>query len=91
MRKWRVGTLSLGILMIVLGVVMLLAQFKQMTILKMLLTWWPVILVLIGAEILVQICTAKEQQSKVRYDVFSIFMILAMIFFSVGMYVFMAL
>jgi hypothetical protein len=38
MRKWRVGTLSLGILMIVLGVVMLTAQFKQVTILDTLLT-----------------------------------------------------
>ncbi|NLX92006.1 MAG: hypothetical protein GXZ07_10585 [Firmicutes bacterium] len=86
MRKWRVGTLSLGILMIVLGVVMLTAQFKQVTILDMLLTWWPLILVLIGAEVLVQVYTAREEQPKIKYDAFSILIILIMVFFSIGMY-----
>ncbi|HHT47522.1 MAG TPA: hypothetical protein GX004_09625 [Firmicutes bacterium] len=86
MRKWRVGTLSLGILMIVLGVVMLTAQFKQVTILDTLLTWWPLILVLIGVEILVQVYTAREEQSKIKYDALSILIIFIMVFFSIGMY-----
>lgn len=86
MRKWRVGTLSLGILMIVLGVVMLTAQFNQVAILDMLLTWWPLILVLIGTEILVQVYTARDEQPKVKYDAFSILIILIMVFFSIGMY-----
>ena len=86
MRKWRVGTLSLGILMIVLGVVMLAAQFKQVTILDMLLTWWPLILVLIGVEILVQVYTAREEQPKIKYDAFSMLIIFIMVFFSIGMY-----
>ncbi|NLO24576.1 MAG: hypothetical protein GX114_00315 [Clostridiales bacterium] len=86
MRRWRVGTLSLGVLLIVLGVVMLAAQFKQVAILDMLLTWWPLILVLIGAEILAHVYTAKEQEPKVKYDGFSIFLIILIVFFSIGMY-----
>lgn len=86
MRKWRVGTLSLGILMIVLGVAILAAQFKQVTILDMLLTWWPLILVLIGVEILVQVYTAREEQPKIKYDAFSMLIIFIMVFFSIGMY-----
>ena len=78
----------LGILMIVLGVVILTAQFKQVAILDMLLTWWPVILVLIGAEILVQAYTAREEQPKIKYDAFSILIIFIMVFFSIGMYAF---
>ncbi|MDD2573330.1 MAG: hypothetical protein WCS98_02025 [Bacillota bacterium] len=86
MRKWRVGTLSLGVLMIALGVIMLAAQFKQVAILDTLIIWWPIILVLIGAEILMQVYTAEEQQPKIKYDAFSIFIIFIMVFFSIGMY-----
>ena len=86
MRKWRVGTLSLGIVMIVLGVAMLAAQFQQVVILDMLLTWWPLILVLIGAEILVQVYAAREEQPKIKYDAFSMLIILIMVSFSIGMY-----
>lgn len=86
MRRWRVGTLSLGVLMIVVGVVMLAAQFKQVAVLDMLLTWWPLILVLIGGEILWHVYTSKEQEPKVKYDVFSIFIIIIMLFSGIGMY-----
>lgn len=86
MRRWRVGTLSLGVLMIVVGVVMLAAQFKQVAVLDMLLTWWPLILVLIGGEILWHVYTSKEQEPKVKYDVFSIFIIMIMLFSGIGMY-----
>jgi hypothetical protein len=85
-RRWRVGTLSLGVLMIVLGVVMLAAQFKQVSIIDTLLTWWPLILVLIGGEILMNVYTSKEQEPKVKYDGFSIFIIMVIVFFSIGMY-----
>lgn len=86
MRRWRVGTLSLGVMMIVLGVVMLAAQFKQVTIIDSLLTWWPLILVFIGGEILMNVYTSKEQEPRVKYDGFSIFIIMIIVFFSIGMY-----
>jgi hypothetical protein len=72
--------------MIVVGVVMLAAQFKQVAVLDMLLTWWPLILVLIGGEILWHVYTSKEQEPKVKYDVFSIFIIMIMLFSGIGMY-----
>jgi hypothetical protein len=71
--------------MIVVGVVMLAAQFKQVAVLDMLLTWWPLILVLIGGEVLWHVYTSKEQEPKVKYDVFSIFIIIIMLFSGVGM------
>jgi len=85
-RRWRVGTLSLGVLLILLGIIMLAAQFKQAVIFDMLITWWPLILVLIGAEILVHVYTAKEPEPKVKYDGFSIFIIMVIVFFSIGIY-----
>lgn len=86
MRKWKVGTLSAGILMIVLGAGMLAAQFKQANILEMLFTCWPAILVLVGAEILLQVYIAKGQQPVIKYDLSSIFIILIVVILSMGMY-----
>ena len=86
MRRWRVGTVSLGILLIALGIVLLAAQLKQKDILDMLLTWWPLVLVLIGGEILVFVYTAKEPDPKVKYDVFSMFVVLVILFCSIGAY-----
>lgn len=76
----------MGVLLILLGVIMLSAQFKQVAILDMLLTWWPLILVLIGGEILWHVYTAKEQEPKIKYDGFSIFIIMLIVFFSIGVY-----
>lgn len=86
MRRQRVGTLSLGILLIVLGILLLTAQFKQRLILDMLLIWWPLILVLIGVEILWYVYTSTEQEPKVKYDAFSIFIIMVIVFSSIGIY-----
>ncbi len=74
----------MGILLIALGVVMLAAQFKQVSMLDMLLTWWPLILIFIGAEVLVQAYAAREEQPKIKYDLFSILIILIMVLFSIG-------
>lgn len=86
MRRWRVGTLSLGVLLIVLGVIMLAAQFRQVVILDALLTWWPLVLVLIGAEILWHVYSAKESEPRIKYDVFSMFIIFIVVFCSIGAY-----
>jgi amino acid transporter len=86
MRRWRVGTLTLGVLMIVVGITMLAAQLKQMVLLNVFLTWWPIILVLLGGEILWYIYSSKEPEPKVKYDVFSMFIVFVLVFCSIGMY-----
>ena len=86
MRRWRVGTVSLGILLIVLGVVMLAAQLKQKDILDMLLTWWPLVLVLIGGEIPYYVYTAKEPEPRIKYDAFSMFLVFVILFCSICAY-----
>jgi hypothetical protein len=84
MKKLRVGTLSLGILLVVMGFVILLAQINQYDIVEQILTWWPVILILIGAEILWQVYTSKEEEPAVKYDTFSMFIIAVLVLFSLG-------
>jgi hypothetical protein len=73
-------------LLISLGVVLLVAQFKRQFILQTLLTWWPVVLVLLGGEILFSVFTAREPEPKIKYDLFSIFFVAVMLFCSIGMY-----
>lgn len=86
MRRWRVGTMTLGIMLISLGIIMLSAQLKQLAILNVFITWWPIILVLLGGEILWYTYSSKEPEPKVKYDVFSMFMVFVLAFCSIGMY-----
>ncbi len=86
MRRQRVGTVSLGIVLIVLGIGMLAAQLKKMDILNALLTWWPIILVLIGGEILWYVYNVKEQEPRIKYDALSIFLVMIIVFLSIGLY-----
>lgn len=86
MRKRRVGTLSLGILLIGLGIALLMAQILKTNTLNVLFKWWPIIFVALGLEVLLYTYTAKEEQPKVKYDIFSIFMIFVLIFSGIGMF-----
>lgn len=81
----RVGTLSMGISLIALGVILLVALLGGYGIIDQLFKWWPIILVIIGGEILLYVYRAQEDQPKIKYDFFSIFMIMV-IFVSSGIF-----
>jgi len=52
MRKWRVGTISMGILLVATGILLLLGEIKGISGAMLILRWWPVILIVLGVEIL---------------------------------------
>ncbi|SET73184.1 hypothetical protein SAMN05421676_107110 [Salinibacillus kushneri] len=72
MRQWRIGTFSMGLLLILLGVTLLVANFGNEKVVKMLLVWWPVILVVIGLEVLIYLFSSKEKMPFLKFDVLSI-------------------
>ena len=72
MRNWRVGTVSMGISLIVLGVVLALSQFKSWAAVEPILIWWPLILVVLGLEIVLYLFLSKQESPKVKYDFLSI-------------------
>ena len=76
MRQWRVGTVSMGLRLLFSGIGLLYAQFNQLTVAHVSLTWWPVLFVVLGIEVLVQNYLNRKQESKIKYDIFSIFIIL---------------
>ncbi|NDI35266.1 hypothetical protein [Chengkuizengella sediminis] len=72
MKQWRVGTLSMACSLILLGIVLFLSQIWGYEILDILITWWPLIIVLIGLEILVYLFISKKENPVIKYDIFSI-------------------
>lgn len=72
MRKWRVGTVSMGLSLVLLGVFLLLTQIKGTKMFEPFLVWWPIILVVLGIEILLYLFLSKQENPIVKYDFISI-------------------
>ncbi|MDW7673685.1 MAG: hypothetical protein SCK28_04025 [Bacillota bacterium] len=86
MRQWRVGSLSMGLTLIALGIVMLASLLKGYTIIEQLLNWWPIILIVLGVEVIGYLYFSKQEQPSIKYDFLSIFVILSLGFLSIGVY-----
>lgn len=86
MRRWRVGTLSMGLVLVAIGLLLVLARFNEKAVLDMIISWWPLILFLLGGEVLWFAYTAKEDSPKVKYDIFSIFIVSIIVMCSLGLY-----
>ncbi len=88
MRTWRVGTVSMGLLLIASGLGLFAAQFNSAQVAQSALKWWPLIFVVLGIETLIFSYLRKEANERVRYDIFSIIMIILLIFSGLGMRLF---
>lgn len=86
MRKWRVGTISMGILLVATGLLLLLSELQGLSGAAMILRWWPVILIVLGIEILAYIILSREEQPKVKFDGLSIFLVIFIVLVSSGVY-----
>lgn len=75
MKKWRVGTLSMGVSLIWLGTVLFISQWKGTEAFDTFLTWWPIVFVLLGFEILGFLFFAKKENSVLYYDMLSLFFV----------------
>ncbi|WP_148358975.1 LiaF transmembrane domain-containing protein [Peribacillus simplex] len=72
MRTWRVGTISMGISLVGLGLVLLVSQIADMNLTTILLSWWPLLFIILGVEILFYIYFSRKESSFVKYDILSI-------------------
>ena len=72
MRKWRVGTVSMGLSLMLLGVLLFLTQINGAKMFVPFLVWWPIILVVLGIEILFYLFLSKQENPIVKYDFISI-------------------
>lgn len=74
----------MGIILVVLGVMILAAQINGFSALDLILKWWPVVLIMLGIEVLVYIALSKQEEPRLKFDGLSIFMIIVVMIFSAG-------
>jgi len=89
MKRWRVGSFSMGLILVASGILMLISLVVQVNVMNVLLTFWPVILISIGIEILLHLFVKKNEDGdggKIRYDALSILFISFLLVISVGFY-----
>ncbi|MBH1939981.1 hypothetical protein I5677_03605 [Mobilitalea sibirica] len=83
MMKHRVGTITLGLMLITFGLLFLLRIFlndlSYITIFRL----WPVVFISLGLEILV--ANAKQKEEKLLYDKTAFALIIILSFFAMGM------
>ncbi|MGE7602836.1 hypothetical protein ACQKL5_10025 [Peribacillus sp. NPDC097675] len=72
MRTWRVGTISMGVTLIGLGALLLGSQISDMSLTTILLSWWPILFIILGGEILFYIYFSRNESTFVKYDFLSI-------------------
>jgi hypothetical protein len=85
-RQWRVGTLSMGTVLVVFGLVLLLSQIKGFSAVELVSAWWPAIMIILGLEILAAHYFSGEEQPPIKYDFLSIFMVLLIGGIALGFY-----
>lgn len=84
----RVGTISMGIVLMAFGLVLFIGQFSQISALELSIKLWPAILILLGGELLY--CGYRRQKDKddviIKYDVFSIFIVTTILVVNMAIY-----
>jgi hypothetical protein len=70
--RWRVGTFSMGVTLLLAGGALFISQWKGIEAFDMLMAWWPMVLVLLGLEIISYLALSKRENPILHYDVFSI-------------------
>lgn len=74
MRQWKVGSLTLGLTLIFIGIIFIIGNMSDMALLGKLIKFWPVILILLGMEILVYGYSTGKSTERFKLDGVSIFM-----------------
>lgn len=90
MERWRVGSLTMGLVLILFGIVTLTSLIAGFSAVNILLTLWPVILICLGVEILLHLFIRKKgrEEIKLRYDILSILFIGTLLLISSVFYAF---
>lgn len=79
-RSHRVGSITAGLSMVGIGVMFILHLFFDLMDYQMMFSFWPVMLILLGLELLF-----SNFFKKIVYDKAAIFLLILMTLFSMGM------
>lgn len=81
-RNRRVGTLTLGLCLVIIGMLFIFKTLIPSISYEFLLNLWPLILIFLGLEVILGYTLNKEHEMK--YDVAAFFLIIVLTFFSIG-------
>ena len=72
MRTWRVGTFSMGASLVFLGLFLFLSRFLGFDLVHVMTAWWPILLIVLGGEILLYLFFSRQEKPILKYDFVSI-------------------
>jgi hypothetical protein len=75
MRTWRVGTFSMGASLVFLGLFLFFSKFLGLDLVQVMTAWWPLLLVVLGIEILLYLFLSRQEKPVLKYDFLSIFFV----------------
>lgn len=75
MRTWRVGTFSMGASLVFLGIFLFLSRILGLDLIQVMTAWWPILLVVLGIEILLYLVLSRQEKPVLKYDFLSIFFV----------------
>lgn len=75
MRTWRVGTFSMGASLLFLGLFLFFSKFLGLDLVQVMTAWWPLLLVVLGIEILIYLFLSRQEKPVLKYDFLSIFFV----------------
>ncbi|MCL6571310.1 MAG: hypothetical protein K6T88_06430 [Bacillus sp. (in: Bacteria)] len=75
MRTWRVGTFSMGASLVFLGLFLFFSRFLGLNLIQVMTSWWPLLLVVLGIEILLYLVLSRQEKPLLKYDFLSIFFV----------------
>jgi len=84
--RFRVGTLSMALILIMAGVIMLISIIVRPDVIQILLSGWPVIMIILGLEILLHAALSGRGNQKIRYDWVSVFFVIPILLISMCVY-----
>lgn len=94
MRTRRVGGFTCGVVLVAFGVMMLLHSFIPILTYQLIFSFWPIILIVLGVELLISNTVSCFKYSRgstekfyveFKYDLAAIMLIFIMALFSMGM------
>jgi len=74
-RTWRVGTLSMGITLIMIGTALAASLWQDIQAYELLLWVAPVVFILLGTELLLYLKFSGSERAVVKYDWVSVFFV----------------
>ncbi|WP_419876032.1 hypothetical protein [Candidatus Pristimantibacillus sp. PTI5] len=85
LRTWRVGSLSMGVTLMLMGTALAVSLWQDIEAYEVLLWVAPVVFIMLGAELLLFLKFSSSERAIVRYDWMSVFFVGAIGVASLGL------